>query len=453
MNWKGITSIIISLTVIFSFQLFSKDKEISEFPALKNGMKFFVMERHTLPLVSLVIAVNVGSKDEDDSTRGFTHLLEHLILFRSTDSKSGEEIGYRMRKHGAYFNAHTGRDFTTFEISLPSEYLDFALEIYKEMLFNLKITEEGLSEEKKVILEEINSYYDDPEKYGQKVMYEQLFKEHPYAHPIYGTKQNIERATIEEIYSFYKKYFTPSNCALCVIGDIDKDYAYKKIKEIFGDLPSEEVIHPKITSSPPIPKTVKSVIQREVEQAYLIFGMIAPPQEAPDEVPARILTKIIGSGSNPRLWRALQRRGSLIHNLKVTYIPYEYSGVITVTVTLPSKNIKTAERIIRKTLKETESSKYSKNEYISREASSLVIDELKSAKNQLKIEQYSGFEIGLNVAMAIAKFLILREESTKISYFNRIEKVTSTDLRKFASKYFYQDRYSIVIITPNNEKK
>lgn len=452
MNFRK-SILIIILILFFSSYLSPQSSERSELIELKNGMKVFVMERHSLPLINIVTAVNVGSKDEDKSTNGFTHLLEHLILFRGTEKRTGDEILKEMRAHGAYFNGHTGRDVTTFEISLPSKFFDFALEIHKEMLFNLKITEEGLEKEKEVILKEINSYFDDPEQYGQKLMYEQLFKGHPYGFPIYGNKENIKRATVEEIYSFYKNYFTPSNCALCIVGDIDKDYAIKKVKEIFENIQDHKVNKQEISSPKPLSKTVKCIVYKNIEQAYIIIGIKAPSFEDEEQISMYILTKIIGSGLNPRLWRALQRRGSLIHNIKVFYIPYKYCGVVTIIVTLPSKRVKTAERIIKKVLKEARSSRYSMSEYMLRENYSLAMDELESAKNQAKIEQYTGFEMGLNIAIAVSKFLILQENKIKESFIEKIDKVNPTDLRKVAGKYLYQNKYSIVIIKPENEKK
>ena len=138
-----------------------------------------------------MFAVNVGSKDESDDTSGFAHILEHCILFRGTELQSGEEIAQATRRHGAYFNAHTGKDTATFEMSLPSEYINFALNNQKEILFNLKLTREGLDEEKQVILEEINQIHDDPIKYATSLVYENLFKGHPYQRPIYGKKEII----------------------------------------------------------------------------------------------------------------------------------------------------------------------------------------------------------------------------------------------------------------------
>ena len=71
--------------------------------------------------------MDLGTKDESDETSGLVHILEHYILFRGTEFRSGSEISQDIRRHGAYFNAHTSLDLATFEMSLPAEYADFAL--------------------------------------------------------------------------------------------------------------------------------------------------------------------------------------------------------------------------------------------------------------------------------------------------------------------------------------
>ncbi len=98
---------------------------------LENGFKVFLYEKHTLPFINCAIAVNLGTKDESDETSGLVHILEHYILFRGTELRSGTQISQDIRRNGAYFNAHTGLDLAVFEISLPSEHTEFALKNQK----------------------------------------------------------------------------------------------------------------------------------------------------------------------------------------------------------------------------------------------------------------------------------------------------------------------------------
>ena len=142
---------------------------------MDNGLKVYLYERHSVPLVNLALAVNCGSKDETEETNGIVHILEHYILFRGTEMRSGDRIAEEIRQNGAYFNAHTSRDLAFFEISLPSQNKDFALQLQKEIIFQLNLSQAELDEEKQVILEEINQLHDDPIRYATSLVYQNLF--------------------------------------------------------------------------------------------------------------------------------------------------------------------------------------------------------------------------------------------------------------------------------------
>ncbi|MCJ7581674.1 MAG: insulinase family protein, partial [Candidatus Aminicenantes bacterium] len=158
--------IIFFILVFISLPSLSQDDAKTKQFELENGLKVFLYERHSIPLINLAFAVNCGSKDETEKTSGIVHILEHYIMFRGTEFRSGDEVAQAIREHGAYFNAHTSRDLAYFEMALPSENGDFGLQLQKEILFNLKLTQEDLDDEKEVILEEINKIFDDPLRYA-----------------------------------------------------------------------------------------------------------------------------------------------------------------------------------------------------------------------------------------------------------------------------------------------
>lgn len=138
---RKLTIVIIVISVIFPISSFSNSNYDTGYFELDNGLKVLLYEKHTVPLINIVIAVNVGTKDETENTNGLIHILEHTMLFGQTEQKSGKEIISDLRNHGAYFNAHTGRDLSVFDLTLPSEHIDFGLNNQKEMIFNLKITQ------------------------------------------------------------------------------------------------------------------------------------------------------------------------------------------------------------------------------------------------------------------------------------------------------------------------
>ncbi len=428
----------------------SQDKNQKYFE-LDNGLKIFLYEKHTLPLINLVFAVNLGTKDESDETNGLVHILEHYILFRGTEFRSGPEISQDIRRHGAYFNAHTSLDLATFEISLPSEHADFALRNQKEILFNLKLSQEELDEEKKVILEELSQTQDDPLRYATSTVYQNLFKDHPYQKPIQGKKEIIEALTAEQVEKFYRKFFVPSNCVLAIVGDFEIEEMEEKTKDIFGDLKKEEISPPKYEKVPALKKTVEITQEMDVNQAYLVIGIFGPDYNNKDQYAIHLLTEILGRGINPMLNYPLRGRRNLAHNVSMEYSAYKYGGAILIYITLEPKNIKSAKRETIRFLKETSRLNYSKKDVMG-EAKLYALDYLESAKNQIKFKIHQSQEKGLLVAISLARFMLLNEDPNRGSYLENIEKISSSDLRKAAGKYLSKGRYVIVTISPKKKK-
>jgi predicted Zn-dependent peptidase len=452
---KAYRKFILGAVLLFFCLLFitpsKAQDENQKYFELDNGLKIFLYEKHTLPLINIVFAVNLGTKDESDETTGLVHILEHYILFRGTEFRSGSEISQDIRRHGAYFNAHTSLDLATFEISLPSEHADFALRNQKEILFNLKLSQEELDEEKKVILEELSQTQDDPIKYAASTVYQNLFKNHPYQKPIPGKKEIIEALTVEQVEKFYRKFFIPSNCVLAVVGDFEIEEMEKKTKDIFGDLKKEEISPPKYEKVHALKKTVEITQEMDVNQAYLVIGKFGPDYNNKDQYAIHLLTEILGRGINPMLNYPLRGRRNLAHNVSMGYSAYKYGGAILIYITLEPKNIKSAKRETIRYLKETSRLNYSKKDVMG-DAKFHALDYLESAKNQIKFKIHQSQEKGLLVATSLARFMLLNEDLNRGSYLENIEKISSSDLRKAANKYLSKGRYVIVTISPKKKK-
>jgi predicted Zn-dependent peptidase len=418
---------------------------------LENGLRVFLYEKHTLPLINCVVAVNLGTKDESGETSGLVHILEHYILFRGTELRSGTQISQDIRRHGAYFNAHTGLDLAVFEISLPSEHADFALKNQKEILFNLKIDQEQLDEEKKVILEEINQIQDDPVKYAASLVYQNLFVGHPYQKPVYGKTEVVENATVEQLEEFYRNFFIPQNCTLAIVGDFTIDEMEEKVTETFGDIKKGETTARKYEKVRFLDKTVDIKEEMDVNQAYLVIGIVGPDFNHPSQYGLDILREILSGGVNPMLNSRLRGRRNLIHNTWMRHGNLKYGGVIFIYVTLDPKNVSAVRREAINFLKDARSLNFSKDDLVG-EAQIYALDYLESAKNQIKFKYHRSQEIGLTIATSLARYMHLNEIPDRGGYLNNIEKMNSSDLRKVAADYLSRGRYVIVTILPKKKK-
>jgi zinc protease len=447
-------TIFLLIGVLFiSVRIAGEETETTRYShfTLENGMKIFLYERHSIPLLNIAFAFDVGTKNETDTTNGLVHILEHYILFRGTEMRTGEEIGKDIRSHGAYFNAHTGRDLATFELSLPSEFSDFAFQNQMEILFQLKLTQEELDKEKQIILEELSQIKDDPIKYGTSLVYQNLFQNHPYQRPIYGKKEIIEGATVEQIQQFHRRYFVPANCALAVVGDFDTEQLEQKIRVMFGKLENNGFIPQEFEKVQPLDKNIEIEEEMDVNTGYLIIGTAGPDYNNEHQYDVDVLVEILGRGVIPLLSQPLRGKRELVNTISMGFSAYKYGGIIYLYLTLDPKKITAAKREAIKFLRNSRSLNYSKSDYQG-DDQFFALDYLESAKNQIEFRFHQSQEKGLNLALSMASHALQNDGTDRGSYIANIENATSTDMRKAAGEFLSKDGYVLLSIVPNKNK-
>jgi len=426
---------------------YSTPTEVSKYIQLDNRLKVILVERHSTPILHIATAFNVGSKDETEKTNGLIHLLEHCILFRGTEFRSGEQVIRDIRRHGGYFNAHTGRDISIFELSLPSRFADFGLNIQKEILFHLNFSQEELDKEKEVILEEISQILDDPHRHAKTVLFQNLFSGHSYQRPIFGKKSIIQNLTSEQIKIFYKKYFVPENCVLAVVGDFSIHEMENKITKIFGIIPESGFVPAVFPQVLPLKKNREIQKEMDVNNAYMLIGTLGPNYNHSDQYGMNVLTQILGRGINPLLNSALRGRRKLVDSLFMSYASLQYGGAVTVSLTLNPKHIRSAKRETLRYLKRTRNLNYSKKDYYGSNKY-YALDFLENAKNQLRFSYFQSQEKGLNIATSLARYTLINDLPERGNYLDIINRINSSALRKIAGDYLSKRKYAIVIIRP-----
>jgi zinc protease len=426
----------------------TRTEETAKYLVLDNGLKVFLMEKRSIPLVNVVAAVDLGSKDETPETSGVVHVLEHYILFRGTEVRSGDDVGLDVRRHGAYFNAQTGNDLAFFEISVPVAAVDFALGNQREILFSLRITQDELDAEKEVILEEFNQLEDDPFRYATALVYQNLFRGHPYSNPLIGDSEVIKNLSAQKVSDFYRRYFVPGNCALAIVGDFSVADMENKVRKFFGGIQGGPPVREKIEPAEPPNKDVDLEVEMDVQKAYLVLAVQAPDFNNPEQYSMDVLTEILGRGINPLLYSALNRGPRrLIETLSMIYMAHKYGGALLAFFTLDPKNLNRVKREAVRYLRKAKEENFSPDDVLGAEQM-FAFDRLGSAKNHIKYSAYRAQERGLSMAASLAQFMILREGEAERKFLENIGMVKSGDLRKTASNYLSRANYVMVSILP-----
>ena len=427
----------------------ASDETLRQF-ILDNGLKVFLLEKRNFPLVNVVAAVNLGTKDETAETSGLVHVLEHCILFRGTELRSGSEVGRDVRRHGGYFNAHTGQDLALFELTVPAEHAEFALLNQKDILFNLKLTQQELDREKEVVLEEFSQMEDDPFLQATSIAYKSLFSGHPYGNPLHGDKAIIQGLTAETVERFYGKYCVPANSSLAVVGDFSLKDMEDRVRRVFGEVKGPAPEKPAIETARGLEKPVRVEIELDVKKAYLVIAALAPDYNSPEQYSFDVLTEILGRGVNPMLFRALWGRRKLVETVSISYHAHKHGGAILAYLTLEPGDIRAAEREATNFLKSVRQENFSPQDVFGEEQQ-YAFDFLGGAKNRISLGAQQAQEKGLSLATSLARFMLLSDGQEGRNYLESIEKVKSTDLRRAAAKYFGRGDFAIVAVLPKKK--
>jgi len=213
-----------------------------EYGQLENGLRYAVRSNSTpTKTATLLMRIDTGSINESDETRGLAHFLEHMAFNGSKNIPEGEMIK-RLEKFGLAFgpdtNASTGFFETSYQLELPEvdeDILNETLMIMRETASNLTLDADSIDRERGVILAEkrarsspaFDALLDSLDFYlGNTIIPKRL--------PI-GTEETIASVTAEQFRAFYEGYYRPENTFIVLVGDIETDYAAKKIEEFFAD--------------------------------------------------------------------------------------------------------------------------------------------------------------------------------------------------------------------------
>jgi predicted Zn-dependent peptidase len=159
------------------------------FHTLNNGIR---LVHHRIPgiVAHCGLIINTGSRDENESEHGIAHFIEHM-LFKGTIKRKAYHILSRLEDVGGELNAYTTKEETAVHASFMKEHYERAIEIISDITFNSVYPSKEIEKEKEVVIEEINSYRDNPAELIFDDFEEQIFRNQPIGRNILGTFETV----------------------------------------------------------------------------------------------------------------------------------------------------------------------------------------------------------------------------------------------------------------------
>jgi predicted Zn-dependent peptidase len=471
----------------------AKAQDLSEFEkrmtkfTLANGMEFLVLERHEAPVVSFHTYADVGSVDEARGITGLAHLFEHMA-FKGTKTigtkdykaeacamtkmdeafeaikaerrkgekadkvrleqltkqfKEAEQDAQKYMIHDQYeeiftraggkgFNAYTSEDATQYIVSLPSNKVELWMSMESDRFINPVLRE--FYKERDVVMEERRMSENEP--YYR--LYEEFraiaYKAHPYGEPVLGHMSDLENMTRTEGQAFFKKYYSPQNLTIAIVGDVNPQEIKKLAEKYFSRIPGGNKPAPVETVEPPQLGERRVTIE-DTAQPSVRIGYHRPNINSSDNVVFDSISKILGIGRTSRLYKSLVKEKKIAVRAGADFGRRKYPGLFVIYVE-PAKG---------HTPDECEKAVYAEIEKLKTEPVSA--EELEKAKVRSRADVIRQLDSNPALAAKLTFYEVLTGDWRNLfRQFDKINQVNAEDVQRVAKEYFVTKNRTVGVI-------
>ena len=216
-----------------------------EYYKLPNGLKVVLSQDRTTPTACVAVYYNIGFRNEPKDRTGFAHLFEHM-MFQGSANLGKMEFVRLIESNGGLLNGSTRFDFTNYFQVVPSHVLEPVLWAEADRMRGLAIDAENLKNQQEVVKNEVKvNVLNQPYGSFPWIDLPMAANENWYnAHNFYGDLAHLDAATLDDVRSFFKTFYSPNNAVVVVTGDFSPDQTKAWIQKYFGDIAAAKLPAP-----------------------------------------------------------------------------------------------------------------------------------------------------------------------------------------------------------------
>ena len=419
-----------------------------EYYKLANGLKVVLSRDATTPTACVAVYYNIGFRNEPRDRTGFAHLFEHM-MFQGSGNLGKMAFIRLVESNGGLLNGSTRFDFTNYFQVVPSHVLEPVLWAEADRMRALTIDAENLKNQQDVVKNEVRvnvlnrPYGGFPWIDMPMAANENWFN----AHNFYGDLKDLDAATLEDVRSFFKTYYSPNNAVVVVSGDFDAGQTKAWIEKYFAGIPAAKLPPAPDLREPP-QKAEKRAGRTDplATRPALALGYHLPDRFTPEWFAFGLIDQAMAQGTDSLLYDEVVRKKGLTGGLDagINFAlggMFDYSGPMLWIAqffhdpTVTSDALLTAIDGVIESVRKNGLDQATLDRARVKMRSSLYAE----------IEQFAGF----GRANLLASFALFDDDPSRI---NRLEdefaKVTPAGVRKAAEEYLRRENRTVYVIKP-----
>ena len=404
---------------------------------LENGIRCFLVEDHTLPIIKLQAIVKAGSIYDPDDKVGLSMLTGELLRGGGTKDMTPGQFDEAIDELGATFTSGSDRELSYAYMSILSEDLAQSMELFTDMLFKPRFDSQRLKVERLNAMESLRREKDNPWALAainfKKFVYG---KNSPWARR--PSPASLRSITTDDLRDFHNNFFKTSNIIIAAAGNFNKKDMVEAIRRATSNAPRGDVAFPEV------PSVVLSYtpgfenVKKDIPQSFIRIGQLSIKRDNPDKYALYVLSDILGGGFKSRLMEDVRTTRGLAYRINSNISSGSDYGLFNVAVSTKATQAAGVINIVR--------------EHIRRiaEDADVTEQELKFAKNSILTKMVFSFDSTYKVVNRRALYFIYGYPADYWkTYRNKISEVSKNDIRRVAKKYIHPDGLKTLVVGPN----
>ncbi|MCC7105566.1 MAG: insulinase family protein [Chloroflexi bacterium] len=401
---------------------------------LPNGLRVISSSMPHTRSASVSLFVGAGGRYEANEVAGVSHFLEH-ILFKGTERRpTAQLISEEIESVGGVMNAATEKELTVYYAKVGDEHVGRAVDVLSDNLCHSLLEPAEIDKERKVILEELAMTEDSPSDLVGLLMDEVMWPDQPLGRDVGGNKETVSGLERDTIEAYLRRQYVPENIVLSVAGNITHEQVLELAHRNLGDrLGGPSGVWEPAVNGQTEPRV--GIHQKRTEQAHICLALPGLSATDPDRYTLGVLNTILGEGMSSRLFLEIRERLALAYDVASSVSHYQDAGAVVLDAAVPPKQ---AQEAIRAMLAQIEGMKQPVPDRELRKARDYM-----KGRMQLRLEDTRAVSGWLG-----GQELLRREIFTVDQVLEQVERVTSEDVKRVATRLFRPELLNLAVVGP-----
>ena len=404
---------------------------------LANGLRVVLQPDHSIPVVSVAVYYDVGSRSEREGRTGFAHLFEHMMFQGSENVPKAAHFQYVM-KAGGTMNGTTSTERTNYFETMPANQLPLALWLESDRMRSLAVTQENLDNQRDAVKEEKRLRYDN-QPYGQvfDLLAEMVFKNFANAHSTIGSMADLDDATVDDVREFFRVYYAPNNAVLTISGAFTETEAKNLVEKYFAEIPAQNQPAAIDVAEPPeVAATHQEYEDKLAPFPAFLLGWKTPPRRDAEFNALYLAGKLLYDGESSRLYQKLVKGDeSVVQLFGFTDERRGPSQIVIGAIPKPDRDLSRIRQIITGEIKDLATN-------------GATAEEMFKLHNQLLNDNVRTRQSSLARAQTLAEFALYDGDPNLINTeLDEFLAVTPEQIRAAVGKYLDTDNRALLDVT------